>query len=192
ATRIQDPKRAPPLSVTQVHPNRPEVDAEQQDRGGEREVNDPLNRDGRPEVANRIPDVVDRHLTLVRREDLVDLAVEAREVSLGRREVVRVEKPIPIDSNFSRDGIPAVRHHAQLLFIPVDIADLDEGRRGRVEWAPAGVRIPEQATDRDIEARDCRVSGDVVRTVHESGGAAQGDVYLLGEVLAQHDRASWK
>ena len=131
-------------------------------------------------------------MTLERREDFVDLAVEAREVSLGRREVVRVEKPIPIDSDFSPDGIPAVRDHAQLLFIPVDIPDLDESCRGRIERALAGIRIPEEATDRDIKAGECLVSGDVVRTVHESGGAAHGDVHLFGEVLAQRDRASWK
>src|SRR6266571_714461 len=192
AAGLQDCQLAPPLSVAQVHSNRPEVDAEQQHRSGEREVDDPLNRDGRGEVANRIPDVVDGHLTLERREDLVDLAVETRKVSLGRREVVRIEKPIPIDSDFSRNGIPAVRDHAQLLFIPVDIPDLDESCRGRIERALAGIRIPEEATDRDIEARECLVSGDVVRTVHESGGAVQGDVHLLGEVLAQRDRASWK
>src|SRR5437870_13022014 len=183
---LEDRQLASTFRVAQVHANRPEVNPEQQDWGGEREVDDPLNRDRRGEVADRIPDVVDGHATL-RREDLVDLAVEAREVSLGRRKVVRVEKPIPIDSDFSRNEIPAVRDHAQLLFIPVDIPYLDECCRGRVERTHASRWILEEAADRHIDACECLVSGDVVRTVHESGGAAQGDVHLPGAVLGQRD-----
>src|SRR2546428_3017274 len=100
-----------------------------------------------------------------------------------------MEKPIPIDSDFSRNGIPAVRDHAQLLFIPVDIPDLDESCRGRIERALAGVRIPEEATDRDIEARECLVSGDVVRTLHESGRALPGRADAIPPALAQNVHA---
>src|SRR5207245_8512600 len=116
--------------------------------------------------------VVDCHMTLERLKDPVDLAVEAGEVSLRRREVVRVENPVPIDSDFSPDGIPAVRDHAQLLFIPVDIPDPDESCRGRIERALAGIRIPEEATDRDIKAGEWLVYVDVVRTALELSGAA--------------------
>src|SRR5207247_1728698 len=74
---------------------------------------------------------------------------------------------------------------------PVDISYLDECCRGRVERTHASIWIPEEAADRHIDACECLVSSDVVRTVDESGGAAQADVHLLREVLAQRDRASW-
>src|SRR2546428_12631929 len=103
--------------VAQVHANRPEVDAEQQHRSGEREVDDPLNRDGRGEVANRIPDVVDCHLTLERRKDPVDLAVEAGEGLVRRREGGRGGKPGPRGSGFSPAWDSARRDTAPVLFL---------------------------------------------------------------------------
>src|SRR2546427_317170 len=108
AARLEDRQLPPPFGVAQVHPDCSEVDAEQQDRRRQREVDDPLNRDHGGEVTDGARDVVERHLALERYEDLVDLAVEPREVPLGRREVVRIEKAIPIDSDFTLDGIPAV------------------------------------------------------------------------------------
>ena len=181
--------------MAEVHADRPEVDAEQQDGRRERKVDDSLNRDDRGEVVDRISDIVGRHLTLERLKGLVDLAVEADEVSLGPREVVRVDKPVPSDSNLSINVVPAVRD-AELLFIPGNIPDLDKRCQGRIERHPdrpsARGRGPEEASDRDVEARDRCVSRGVVRTGQERGSAADGDVHLRCKILAQRDRASWK
>ena len=154
-----------------------------------------MNRNDRGEVVDRIRNIVGYHLTLERLKDRVDLAVEAGEVFLGGREVIRVEKPVPIDSNLSRNVIPAVRD-AELLFIPGNIPDLDKRCQGRIERHPdrpsARGRGPEEASDRDVEARDRCVSRGVVRTGQERGSAADGDVHLRRKILAQRDRASWK
>src|SRR5467141_4321538 len=103
--------------MAQVDANRSQVEAKEQDRCGQSQIEDPLDDERAGEVIERKGDVVGSHVAGEQAQRRVDLALKPPQVLERGLDLVRIEHLRTVDTNFTRESVSHVLV-AELPLIP--------------------------------------------------------------------------